>query len=289
MHAGEGARLEVGVGHVVAVAHIGHRKAALAPLVLADREQVGQDLARVERVGQGVDDRDVGPAGDLLDLGLRKGAQHDAVVEVLQDLDGVLHRLAARERRVVVGHHAGVGPQAVGADLEGVARAQGRLLHDDGDRLPGKGRVMLPGGPCRLLAGGSLKDERYLRRREVHKTQQVATGKSVFQRSPFSEDGQRGRIAAKEGRPAHPGGRTHVRHACLQCSHHTAKSHGGKHIEGLFMQYRYINRSIYSFFRKPSGWHGKVGGHPDAPQSGAPRHNLTYQALYRSGTGKRPR
>ena len=175
MHAAQGAALEVGVGHVVAVAHIGELEALKLLAVFRDGEEVGQDLAGMVGIGQRVDDRHIGAGSDLFDLGLGKRAQHDAVVEVLKHLYGVLNRLAARESRVVVGHNAGVGAQTIGADLERVARAQRRLLHDDSDGLAGKRRLVDAGGPIGLLALGGLEDKQ---------AKQVPAGKRLVHGSP---------------------------------------------------------------------------------------------------------
>ena len=61
VHPGVGAAEQVGVRHVVgAVAQVGQREAGQAPAPLADGLQVGEDLARVERVGERVDDGHAG-------------------------------------------------------------------------------------------------------------------------------------------------------------------------------------------------------------------------------------
>ena len=66
-------------------------------LVLADREQVGEHLARVVVVGECVDDGHRRVRGDFLDVRLRERAQHDDVDVALEHLDRVVHRLLARE------------------------------------------------------------------------------------------------------------------------------------------------------------------------------------------------
>jgi hypothetical protein len=95
-------RLQPGVGHVVAIAHPGHGDAlervhvqraigALAP-VLQPGEQVGQDLARVEFVGQAVDHRHPRMRGKALDLFLPEGADHHDVGHAADDARAVLDR-----------------------------------------------------------------------------------------------------------------------------------------------------------------------------------------------------
>jgi hypothetical protein len=65
-------RLQPGVGHVVAVAHPGHHLALDGAAVLDEGEDVGQDLAGVELVGQAVDDGHARVLGKALDLVLPK-------------------------------------------------------------------------------------------------------------------------------------------------------------------------------------------------------------------------
>ena len=69
VHAGGGAGQQPGVAHVAgAVAEEGDGEPGQLALVLADREQVGQQLAGVEVVGERVDDRDAGVRGHLLEV-----------------------------------------------------------------------------------------------------------------------------------------------------------------------------------------------------------------------------
>ena len=73
-HAGEHVRLR----HVRrAVAEEGDGEAGEVALVLADGEQVGEQLARVEVVGEGVHDRHGGARRHLLEAGLAVGAPDD--------------------------------------------------------------------------------------------------------------------------------------------------------------------------------------------------------------------
>ena len=244
VHAGERAALEVGVGHVVAVAHIGELQALERLAVLDEREEVGQDLAGVVGVGEGVDHRHVGASRDLLDLRLGEGAQHDAVVEVLEHLHGVLHRLAAREGGVVVGHDAGVGAQAVSADLEGVARTQRGLLHDDGHGLACQGRLVDACGPIGLLALGGFQDKRDLGRREVEQAEQVAAGKLGFHGSPY--------LSVRRGaRPETPHANVlpSFNRACAMIRPQTSAMFGLR----PFMQFQYTVGKIYSL-----GWYSRT-------------------------------
>ena len=85
---------------------------------------------------------------------------------------------------MVVGHNAGVGAQTIGADLERVARAQRRLLHDDGDSLAGERRLVDASGPISLLALGGLEDKGDLGGSEVKQAKQVPAGKRLVHGSP---------------------------------------------------------------------------------------------------------
>jgi hypothetical protein len=64
---------------VVAVADVGERPPRQLPEGLTHGQEVGQRLARVLVIGQGVDDRDGRPFGELLEAGLGEGADHDAL------------------------------------------------------------------------------------------------------------------------------------------------------------------------------------------------------------------
>ena len=73
------AREQQRVRHVVAVAQVRERAALEPAEPLADREQVGERLARMLEVGQGVDDRDRGGRGEDLQPLLLERPQHDRV------------------------------------------------------------------------------------------------------------------------------------------------------------------------------------------------------------------
>jgi hypothetical protein len=77
--------LQPGVGHVVAVAHPGHHLASDGAAVLDEGEDVGQDLAGVELVGQAVDDGHARVRGKALDLVLLEGADHHQVGHAADD------------------------------------------------------------------------------------------------------------------------------------------------------------------------------------------------------------
>lgn len=84
------------------------------------------------------------------------------------------------ERRVVIAHDERMRSQAVGADLENSeARAQARLLHDDGDGLAVQGASCTPVSPGGLLPGGRIEHEDEFLGRQIEQPQAIATGKRV--------------------------------------------------------------------------------------------------------------
>ena len=81
--------LDVGIAHVVAVTDPGHGLAGNAAALLDKGLHVGQQLAGMRVVRQGVDDGDFGIAGKLLQAGVRKGADHDDVQHAGHDSRGI--------------------------------------------------------------------------------------------------------------------------------------------------------------------------------------------------------
>ena len=67
---------------------------ASGALVLDDRQEVGEDLARVELVGEGVDDGHARVRRHLLDPVLAVGPPHDGLRTAGQDAGDVGDRLA---------------------------------------------------------------------------------------------------------------------------------------------------------------------------------------------------
>ena len=143
VQAGGRAAEQVRVRHVVrAVADVGERltgERVDAPAVLRDRHEVGQDLARVELVGQRVDHRDAGDRGHLVEPLLRVRAPDDRRDLPAEHARRVGDGLALTDLREVA-----VDAQREAAEL-GDARgerhlgAQRRLVEDDRDRLrPGQ-------------------------------------------------------------------------------------------------------------------------------------------------------
>ena len=106
--------------------------------MLAHGQHVGQDLGRVELVGQPVPDRHAGELREHLHDVLVEAAVLDAVIQPAQHTGGVLDRFLVahlRRLRVEIRH---VGALVVGGDLEAAAGAGGGLLEDEADLLPAK-------------------------------------------------------------------------------------------------------------------------------------------------------
>src|SRR6266702_1492473 len=136
------ARLQPGVGHVVAVTHPGHLEPAAPERVraeaLGDGEEVGEELAGVGRVGERVHHRHGGARRHLLQLLVLEGADHERVEVTRQDAGGVLDRLPAPELRVLRREHDAMCAELVRAHLERDAGARGGLLEDEPERHPGE-------------------------------------------------------------------------------------------------------------------------------------------------------
>ncbi len=123
------------VRHVVgAVAEVGQPQPLQRALALGERLQVGQHLARVELVGQRVDDRHASPRTAIaVEPLLAERAPHDRVDVAGQHLSGVLQRLLAAELGAAAVDDDGVAAELRDADLEREPGAGGVLVEDDRD------------------------------------------------------------------------------------------------------------------------------------------------------------
>jgi hypothetical protein len=97
-------------------------------------------------VGQPVDDRNGRVGGQLLDIGLGKGPDHDRVEVARQDARGVLDRLAASQLEVVGREVEPDAPELPDPDLERHTRPGRRLLEDHSERPAGEQPVFLARG-----------------------------------------------------------------------------------------------------------------------------------------------
>ena len=118
------------MGHVVAVPHEREDPTLGRPEAFLDREQVGERLARVLEVGQRVDHRHVGRAGQRLEPLLFEGAEHDRVDVARQHAPGVLDRLTPAELKIRRRQGHRVTAELRHPDLERHAGPRGGLLED---------------------------------------------------------------------------------------------------------------------------------------------------------------
>src|ERR1700733_750685 len=152
--------------HVVrAVAGVGKRPAGQRALMLGHRLQVGEDLARVELVGERVDHRDGGRPGEFLDALLPGRAPGDRGNLPGEHPGDVGDRLTASDVRLGRVDLKRQAAELADADGEGDTGAQARLVEEQGDRLgPGEGAE---GQPVRLDRRRQLEDLGLLGRGEV--------------------------------------------------------------------------------------------------------------------------
>ena len=118
------------MGHVVAVANVAEIETSEMPLLLLDRDQIGDDLRWVVGIGEAVDHRHVGVFGESLHLSLLVGADEDAVDIARQHARRVLHRLAAADLQIAGAQEERLPAQLIHPHLEGHARARRGFLED---------------------------------------------------------------------------------------------------------------------------------------------------------------
>ena len=152
VHARQGAGLHERVRDVVAVADIGEPDAFQVAEVPAEGQQIGQGLARVMVVGQGIDDGNARGVGELFERRLRERAYDDRGRVARQHARGVGKRLATTELQVVRAQHDREHAEPVRGDLERYARARRLLVEQAGDRLAVP-RGGPPDGPVLHLVG----------------------------------------------------------------------------------------------------------------------------------------
>ncbi len=130
--------------HVVgAVAEVAHDDSGEGTLAFPDGLEVAQDLAGVEPVGQGVDDRYAGDGGHRFDPVLAEGAPDDRRDLAVQDAGRVLDRFAAAELAAARVDDQGVAAELGDADGERHPGAGGGLIEEHGDGF-GTGEHLVP-------------------------------------------------------------------------------------------------------------------------------------------------
>ena len=166
---------QVGVGHVEAgvaqvaeddlVQRLGH--------VLAEGEEVGEDLRRVPLIGETVVDGDAGVLGELLGHVLAEAAVLDRVVHAAEHPGSVLHRLLVAHVRAARPDEGDVGALVVGGDLERAARPGRVLLEDQRDLLADELLLLAPFLLGRLQLAGEVDQVGDLLGAEVGQLQEV--------------------------------------------------------------------------------------------------------------------
>ena len=155
-----------------AVAEEGDGEARELALVLADRQQIRQQLAGVEVVGQRVDDGHPGAGGHLLEPRLRVGAPDDRRHHPLEHARGVGGRLLASQLAVRGRDDERAAAEVGDADGEAHPGAGRRLVEDHRDGLRARERRAAPAVGLDQL--GEVEDLGLLRRGEVVVAQEVA-------------------------------------------------------------------------------------------------------------------
>ena len=119
-----------GVADVVAVTDVGDVDALGGAEALFDGEEVGEGLAGVLEVREGIDDGGLGAGGHLGDGVVGVGAEDDEVHPALEVVGHVGKGLALAERRLSLVDEDGVAAEGVDGGLEGEAGAERGLLKE---------------------------------------------------------------------------------------------------------------------------------------------------------------
>ena len=118
--------------------------------MLVEGLQVGQQLARVKAIGQGIDHRHIGARRKTLELLVLEGAHGDDVDHAGDDARGVLYRFAAAQLRVTRREKHRAAAEMRHGRLEGNPRAGRRLLEDHAEHATGERGVGDPGATLAL-------------------------------------------------------------------------------------------------------------------------------------------
>ncbi len=125
-----GSRQHQRMSNVVAVADVGHRDLLQVSEIFLQREVIGQRLARMLVVAQGVDDRDRRVFRHARHRLVRKGAQNDSIHPAFQVVSHIAQRLARAETRRRLVRKERCPAQRGDARLKGETRAQRWLLKE---------------------------------------------------------------------------------------------------------------------------------------------------------------
>ncbi len=177
------------VAHVVArVPEVAEGDLAQVLLaVLGHGEHVGQDLRRVELVGQAVPHRHAGVLREGLDVLLGGAAVLDGVEGAAEDSRGVLHRLLVADLGAAGSEVGHVRALVLRGDLERGASPRRGLLEDQGDVLAGEARLLVAGVLRGLEVGGELEQEAQLVGGEVELLEEAPVAEVEGQWRSFAQ------------------------------------------------------------------------------------------------------
>ncbi len=131
-------RVDPGIGDVVPIADPRDDLSLPTPQRFADGQEVGEDLAGVQQVGEPVDDRDAGEARQLLHLLVGAGADDQGVEVAREHPRRVPDRLPPVHLALPVGEEDRVGAELERADLEGDPGPGRALGEEEPDASPGE-------------------------------------------------------------------------------------------------------------------------------------------------------
>ncbi len=125
-----------GDGHVrEAIADEGNFTSFPAAKLFFNGEEIGEDLAGVFVVGEGVDGGDLSKLRELHDVILGEGPDDRSVHHAPEDAGGVLDGFAASELDVVLGEKHGGAAELANTDFKGNACPGGGFRKDEGPSL----------------------------------------------------------------------------------------------------------------------------------------------------------
>ena len=172
--------------HVVAVADISEMNFLEIAEMFLQGEEVGERLAGMFELAEGVDHRNVGVGGHLFDDRMAEGAQHDEVDPAFEVVGDVVERLAGIEAAGRLVDEEGAAAQAVHAGFEGEAGAQRGLLEEHDHLLAGEHAAEVRGA---LLQHGGEAEER-----EDFGGGEVVDGDEIAGRKRFRQQAGRVRL-----------------------------------------------------------------------------------------------
>src|SRR5262249_55983008 len=120
------------LGDVVAIADEGELETAQPAEVFADRLHIGECLAGMIKVAEGVDDRDARPLGEAFDGGLEEDAGDDSVDAAVQIAGDILERFADPDGAF---DEDAAAAELLDGQLEGELGAKTGLFEEKGDVL----------------------------------------------------------------------------------------------------------------------------------------------------------